>query len=248
MEKAALVLRRNWFKFFIVGVLAFFATQKDLQVRVKFKENPTERIATPTASKAEITAPAQQSTLLERFQFNLFSKKEQSSADTKQNPTSSHVESQGNALASVRNLSPETRDAFVRRFAQVALNEQQKYGIPASIVLGHSLLMSEAGSSYLSEAGNNYFATPCTTDWEEGSILFRGNCFREYETAWMSFRDNSLYLTTGRMSAFTKDLGHTDYRGWAKSLQRAGVAQQEKYGQQLIQLIEDMGLHHVDQQ
>ncbi|MEZ4988463.1 MAG: glucosaminidase domain-containing protein [Saprospiraceae bacterium] len=101
-------------------------------------------------------------------------------------------------LKRLRQVSEPDIEAFVQRFQHVAQSEQEKFGIPASIILAHALLQSNAGTLPVASVGYNYFALPCTSDWEDqtqdGSS---SECLRKYNNAWLSFRDHSLFLTTG---------------------------------------------------
>jgi len=60
--------------------------------------------------------------------------------------------------------SPDDRQAaldYIARYAHVAQEEQQKYGIPASITLAQGLLETDAGRSKMAQRDNNHFGIKC---------------------------------------------------------------------------------------
>lgn len=140
---------------------------------------------------------------------------------------------------------------YVKRFAQVARIEMQKYGIPASITLAQGLLESDAGGSKLARKHNNHFGIKC-----HSKKCPKGHCvnyhddspkdfFRQYGTAWESFRAHSEFLSRDRYKPLHK-LKPTDYKGWARGLERAGYATGSEYAEKLIRLIEDLKLYQYD--
>ena len=61
----------------------------------------------------------------------------------------------------------------------------------------------------------------------------------------MSFRDHSLYVTTGEYADLRR-LGSTNYRAWAKALEDARFAREDNLEGQLIELIERYQLFQYD--
>ena len=104
----------------------------------------------------------------------------------------------------------------------MAQAEQQKYGIPASVVLGVGLLYSDAGTAAPAVGANSFFGLPCTDDWGGARTEMNGACQREYPTAWTSFRDFSTTVTRGHYAKM-RQFGARDYRRWAAGLQELGV-------------------------
>ena len=54
---------------------------------------------------------------------------------------------------------------YIERFKEVAVQEMNKYGIPASITLAQGLLESGNGNSSLARESNNHFGIKCA-DWK----------------------------------------------------------------------------------
>ena len=141
---------------------------------------------------------------------------------------------------------------YIETFAETAQLEMMGYGIPASITLAQGLLESGNGKGELAMKTNNHFGIKCHKGWE-GDYDFhdddeKGECFRKYNHPMYSFRDHSIFLTTRSRYAFLFELKHTDYKGWARGLRKAGYATDPRYPQKLIYLIEKYGLHKYDKQ
>tara|TARA_R110002074_G_scaffold104764_2_gene226269 strand:- start:4724 stop:5560 length:837 start_codon:yes stop_codon:yes gene_type:complete len=146
----------------------------------------------------------------------------------------------------------ESPSEYIKTFSETAQIEMMGYGIPASITLAQGLLESGYGKGELAMKTNNHFGIKCHKGWE-GDYDFhdddeKGECFRKYNHPMYSFRDHSIFLTTRSRYAFLFKLKHTDYKGWAKGLRKAGYATDPKYPQKLIYLIDKYGLHKYDKQ
>jgi len=137
------------------------------------------------------------------------------------------------------------REAFIQRFGDVAKAEQEKFGIPASIVLGNALLIGKAGESMPVKLGLNFFGLPCTEDWQGEKGEIEGRCYRYYESAWMSFRDHSLFITTGKFSSL-RTLKGQPYAEWAEALEKAGFQPVPEYAMQVKKVVRQYGLERWD--
>jgi flagellum-specific peptidoglycan hydrolase FlgJ len=137
---------------------------------------------------------------------------------------------------------------YISRFAKIAQQEEARYGIPAAITIAQGMLESSVGRSRLARKANAHFGLKC---WKGG--CGDDHClphhddspddrFRRYANAWLSYRDHSEFLSGGERYAHLFDLHLTDYRGWARGLQRAGYATDPHYADKLITLIERCGL------
>lgn len=136
--------------------------------------------------------------------------------------------------------------AFVRRFAHVAQAEQAKYGIPASVILAHGLLKSQAGQARFAAEGNNFFALTCTDDWEDQTQDHPTyTCLRKYDNAWLSFRDHSLFYTTGKHTSL-RNIGSDDHRAWAKALRKSKYNDVKALDEQLLAIIARLDLTQYD--
>lgn len=138
---------------------------------------------------------------------------------------------------------------YIQTYAHIAIENQKKYKIPASITLAQGLLESGAGQSRLAREGNNHFGIKCHNTWTGGRIYhdddLRNECFRAYRKAEESFRDHSLFLRRPRYSRLFS-LNIHDYKGWARGLQQCGYATDRGYANKLIKIIEDNRLYLID--
>lgn len=138
---------------------------------------------------------------------------------------------------------------YIETYSRMAVEQQKKYGIPASITLAQGLLESAAGSSTLARESNNHFGIKCHSSWTGDTMLRNDDapdeCFRVYPSAEESYRDHSLFLTGKRYrQLFEYDI--TDYASWARGLSRCGYATDPNYASRLIAIIERYRLYDFD--
>jgi len=124
----------------------------------------------------------------------------------------------------------------------MAIDQMQRYRIPASITLAQGLLESNAGRSTLAVVANNHFGIKTGGQWSGPYILRNDDApneqFRKYNSAADSYEDHSRFLSTrGRYSSLFF-LQPTDYSGWASGLKAAGYATNPRYAEMLISVIE----------
>lgn len=144
----------------------------------------------------------------------------------------------------------KTYEEYVKTYNSLAIDHMGRYKIPASITLGQGLLESGAGMSDLTRKSNNHFGIKCHNDWKGPSVIARDDrpddCFRKYKKAEESYEDHSRFLTEKTRYRFLFSLDITDYKGWARGLQKAGYATDQAYANKLIKLIEDYELYRYD--
>lgn len=143
-----------------------------------------------------------------------------------------------------------TKEEYILLYKDIALEEMNMYGIPASITLAQGILESGNGNSSLAKKANNHFGIKCHKGWTGKTYHMdddaEDECFRKYKNPYESFKDHSIFLSTRSRYAFLFDLEITDYNGWAKGLKKAGYATNPKYPQLLIKIIEDYELNQYD--
>ena len=139
---------------------------------------------------------------------------------------------------------------YIAKYADLAVEQMQKYRIPASITLAQGLLESGAGTSRLAVKANNHFGIKKGSNWNGPTIKHdddkRNERFRKYSSAKESYEDHSIFLSSGKRYAFLFQLDIHDYKGWAKGLKKAGYATNPHYADQLIDVIEKYNLQHYD--
>ena len=151
-------------------------------------------------------------------------------------------------------LQAQTRsrqyEEYIKKYRELAVEEMEKYQIPASITLAQGLLESGAGQSTLARKSNNHFGIKCGSDWRGKTVSHdddaRGECFRAYKHPKQSYEDHSKFLVGRPRYASLFKLKITDYKGWARGLKKAGYATNPRYAEQLIGIIELYDLYKYD--
>lgn len=140
-------------------------------------------------------------------------------------------------------------EKYIKTYSALAIEQQKKYKIPASITLAQGLLESGAGQSDLARRSNNHFGIKCHSDWRGGRVYhdddLRGECFRKYKRVEDSYEDHSKFLKRSRYDRLFQ-LKITDYKGWTRGLQKCGYATDRAYANKLIKVIEDYELYRYD--
>ena len=143
-----------------------------------------------------------------------------------------------------------TAEAYIEQFKNIAIQEMNANGIPASITLAQGLLESGNGKSDLATQANNHFGIKCHKEWTGPSIKYtddeENECFRKYDDPSQSFKDHSYFLTSRPRYAELFEFEKDDYRSWAYGLKAAGYATDLKYPDKLIGLIERYQLNKYD--
>ncbi len=146
-----------------------------------------------------------------------------------------------------------TRQEYIDRYKDAAIEAMRTHGIPASITLAQGCLESGDGNSDLATKANNHFGIKCHKDWN-GPTFYKQDdevgksCFRKYKNAEQSFKDHSDFLRYRDRYAFLFDLDITDYKAWCHGLKKAGYATAPDYAQKLIKIIEDYQLYRFDRE
>ncbi len=140
-------------------------------------------------------------------------------------------------------------EEYIDKYAGIALDQQKKHGIPASITLAQGLLESGAGKSEMAVTSNNHFGIKCHNNWKGETVTYFddgvNSCFRKYKRVDESYEDHSLFLTSGARYRFLFHLDINDYKGWATGLQKAGYATDRAYAEKLIRIIETYQLDEI---
>lgn len=156
------------------------------------------------------------------------------------------------APADSRTLRKASVKQFIRDFSPIAQAEMKRTGVLASIKMAQALIESRHGTSRLAKQNNNHFGIKCFS-----KKCKKGHCtnhfddhhkdfFRKFSTADTSWKEHSNMLV--RKSRYKALFSYgTDYKSWAKGLQKAGYATDKKYAQKIIRVIETYDLHTLDQ-
>lgn len=239
-------VRKNWYKLAFLGFLLYIFLQKDLSFSINlnapFREEEPAQIESQPRQQP-IKKP------LEKLSDNdiapTMSKISEKAVGRFGFPFFGSAEKQPNVFDHLAQIDDKTKLAYLERFANVAINERKKFGIPSSIILANALLHSTAGRNDLAHNGNNHFALSCDANWTEQSGDYHGQCFKHYDNAWLNFRDHSNYITTERFLPL-RQLGTTNYKAWAAALERERFSNEPDLAEKLVQLIEIFQLYELD--
>jgi LysM repeat protein len=143
-----------------------------------------------------------------------------------------------------------TKDEYIRKYSDIAIEEMNLFGIPASITLAQGVLESTHGNSSLATDANNHFGIKCHKEWTGDTFHMdddeKNECFRKYATPEESYKDHSLFLTSRERYTFLFEISLNDYKGWAYGLKKAGYATNPNYPELLIKIIEEFKLYELD--
>lgn len=226
-------VRKYWFRLAMIALFLYVFFQKDLSFQVNLRTPSSELQET-----SEVAPPNPKSTSkliksdvreAERFDFGL----------------PGAPDEQLSAAAMLETVSRQQVEDYLKRFAHVAVSEQKKYGIPASVTLANGLLHSAAGTTHLVRQTHNHFALPCGENWDGAQLNTSEGCFRKYPNAWSAFRDHSLFLSSGKFGKL-RQIGSRDYKKWAEGLERFGFSDEPGLQNQLLRLIEQYRLYELD--
>ena len=234
--------KRNWFNITVVCFLVFIFVNKDFSFQFNLHapaklNQPAPNEANPPAIKTSkneqrsaYTQKKSKKTILEKLELPFVG----SFGKNKIDPS-----------VELSKIEEQVKRAYLKRFAHVAISERKKFGIPSSIILANALIHSFAGRRDLARSTNNQFAIVCGADWHGENSFFDEKCYRKYDNAWMSFRDHSQYITSGKFAKLTK-LDPVDYKAWAKALDRQGFSNVKNLERNLIKIIEEYQLQELD--
>ena len=144
---------------------------------------------------------------------------------------------------------------YAAKYADAAMEQMKRYGIPSSVTLAQGILESRNGQSELSQLGNNHFGIKATKAWLNagGDYLIYDDDkpnekFCKYNSVADSYEHHSKFLAAGSRYAQCFKLSPDDYKGWTKGIERAGYATNGGYAKSLQSIIEANNLQKYDQQ
>ena len=144
---------------------------------------------------------------------------------------------------------------YVDKYAEAAMEQMRKYGIPASVTLAQGILESASGQSELSRKGNNHFGIKATKTWLDGGGRYLvytddkpNEKFCQYASVADSYEHHSLFLRGNKRYANLFALSPDDYVGWTRGLQADGYASSKQYASSLQSIIRQHGLNRYDRQ
>lgn len=177
--------------------------------------------------------------------------------------TFSKVNLRGKSSKHARGVAWRERDEiYIQRYALIARQEQDKYGVPASITLAQGLHESNGGTSKLATNANQHFGIKWNKkvggpivqhiqgtqaakddDYKNGKLV--NSRFIKFDRPWACFRYHSLFLQLPAYKKHCHPCG-IDYKCWARGLKKAHYATYPLYDVKLIAIIEQYNLQQFD--
>lgn len=142
-----------------------------------------------------------------------------------------------------------SRQAYIDKYAEYAMEQMRRYGIPASVTLAQGIIESAEGKSMLSRTANNHFGVKgeFNGQYVRADDDKPNEKFKKYDNVGQSYEDHSKVLMGARYQKYTKNLSPDDYRGWAAGIKAGGYATAKNYVSTIVGVIEGANLQKYDQ-
>ena len=134
---------------------------------------------------------------------------------------------------------------YAEKYAEFAMEQMRKYGIPASVTLAQGILESSNGQSRLALNENNHFGIKATPQWIAQGGRYGlytddkpNEKFCSYDSVGDSYEHHSKFLVENKRYAGCFDLSPDDYKGWTERLAKAGYASGGNYARSLQKIID----------
>ncbi len=238
-------LKRNWFQIGLAAIVLIAFVQKDISIEFSFDNDQLDNSALLATHKATSN---KSKSAKQKMGFDIFNSDKESHISkpkavkvkaverpTNVSPKAVSFKGSEKLIASITNKNQAFE--FIDRFGDVAASEAKKFDLEKAVILGLGLYHASSPKTALAIKANNYFAMPCTPDWQGESISYNDACYRTYESAWFSFRDQSKYL-----SLLQKNMNRGEKMSisqWANVLKKNGlISSQHRF----LQLVESFRL------
>lgn len=130
---------------------------------------------------------------------------------------------------------------YVERFRPSAVLLMERSGIPASIILGISMVESAMGTSKIARHLNNYFGVK-----GKNKAHFK-SAYKQYESPEHSFKDFVRIVCSKKYYPALK--GNKDYGKWLKAMNRHGYAEAKgKWIHDVSLMIKRYNLDEIDKE
>ena len=145
------------------------------------------------------------------------------------------------------------KTAFFEKYAAAAMEEQRRYGIPASVTLAQMAVESGYGESSLAKQDNNYFGIKASQDWIKSGKPWSyhhddhyNDKFCTFGSALESLEYHSKVLMADRYKA-CRQYAPTDHLHWIEGIKKGGYATDPRYVATIEGVIKKYGLEKYDQ-
>jgi flagellum-specific peptidoglycan hydrolase FlgJ len=133
---------------------------------------------------------------------------------------------------------------FIKKYEQIAIESMQKHSIPASIILGVSIVESAAGESAIAKALRNFFGVKGKNISSKEKLGYQ-SAYREYANDQASFEHFCQILMNKKF--YVKMKNSADYRQWLKAMNAASYAEaKQKWVDDITRAIDKFELYKLD--
>ncbi|RCH54731.1 hemagglutinin [Mucilaginibacter hurinus] len=141
-----------------------------------------------------------------------------------------------------------TSQTYIEQFKDNAIRIMNETGVPASIVLAVAMHESGNGNSSIAKNLNNQFGIKGgkTVVYYKHKRKVRSR-YKKYESVLESFQDFARIMTERKQFSHLNDkFSSTDYKGWARGIQRSGYCTSKTWASQVMGIIKKYGLYELD--
>lgn len=133
---------------------------------------------------------------------------------------------------------------FIKKYEHIAIESMQKHSIPASLILGVSIVESAAGESAIAKALRNFFGIKGKNTSSRQKLGYK-SAYKEYASDEASFEHFCQVLKNKRF--YVKLKCCADYKQWLKAMNAASYAEaKEKWVNDITRTIEKFELYKLD--
>ena len=150
-------------------------------------------------------------------------------------------------------LPVPSKQSFIEQYAPIAMEQQQKYGIPASVTLAQMALESKWGTSKMAVNDHNYFGIKASRRWLEAGRPYnlydddkKNEKFCVFGDVLESIEYHSTLLMSERYKS-CRSFPSDDWYHWLVSIKACGYATSNNYVQKCVSIIKTHRLFRYDQ-
>ena len=148
----------------------------------------------------------------------------------------------------------EYKAEFFEKYAAAAIEEQKRYGIPASVTLAQMAVESGYGESNLARQDNNYFGIKASDKWIKAGKQWSYHHDDHYNDKFCTFASpldsleyHSKVLMADRYKA-CRQYASDDHTHWIEGIKKGGYATDPRYVATIEGVIKKYGLDKYDRQ
>jgi flagellum-specific peptidoglycan hydrolase FlgJ len=133
---------------------------------------------------------------------------------------------------------------FIKKYEQIAISSMQKHSIPASLILGVSIVESAAGESSIAKALRNFFGIKGKNMSSLEKLGYQ-SAYKEYASDEASFEHFCQLLM--KKNFYVKMKNCADYKQWLKVMNAASYAEaKQRWISDITRTIEKFELYKLD--